>query len=312
MRYILFFLLFISFWIGNVFAKEEFQIEVNNFSCSEQMCFFPLKSWYNLLEISLKVKWFANIWYWYKDKYNQIKPLKYLPIHWYKNLQQKYSFYISQKNREKELYFVVFLPEPLIVEFKPSDFIIIQTNLNFWEKIIKFFHDLITIDNQYRVFDIYYWIGTRPMWISIIMINYILFWILTWIILIVLWWKKWSKIVLFMWIGLFILIGVRDLVDHTAMVKRWLTEYTFSENKEFFDIGPEYSLLIKNLSSIKYTFSNPNCSMAIPIMDYMQLLYFLPIIYPCRYEVVDPNRDPGTYANKFQYVFINKYLFRNR
>lgn len=311
MKYILIFIVtIISLYGGTIFAREELLWEIDDFSCNTG-CYLPIKTGFDYLEVQWNIKWFAYLWYWYWSWWEPVI-VEYIPVHGYGTLKQKFEFSLDNSIRQKDMFLTVFLPQPLQVILDIPKLEISLYNLNFSEKIWKFFKDVFVIDSQYRVFDVYYWYWKSILSINIVSCLYILFIIWACILLLFVWRKKWSRYILYGGVASFLLLWILDLVDHSAMLGRGLSDYTFWSSKQFFDMGPEYASLTKNIPLIKDTLDDQDCSFLIPVLDMLKLKYFLPLIYPCDWKNIDPNQDPKPYAQEFKYMFINGDLVRNR
>lgn len=170
-----------------------------------------------------------------------------------------------------------------------------------------------------------YWASI--MWTSIIKYGYLLFLLISILILIFKKWKKEQKyrIIFYVWLWLFLFIWVRNVVTYTSILSQWLNWFNM-ENNTYFDLWDYIAFTDKirnELSLDSKETSKTNCKIYIDSFQDRPFLVHRENFYlkPCQrvltwnladYKIYYKTRIPAEDLDKTVLInFNNSYLLKN-
>lgn len=228
-----------------------------NFLCESQ-CFVLLwnTSASEFLSVVGSVQGSGVFGYWFLVG-QQIYPGEVLQVNWSVTLDKKFSYVnapnFSQYPSSTQIILV------LQGALQANQLSIQQSYMDFGTKIAQDWKDFWTME-PLTPYSINLRYGVKLWASSIVKYGYILFLIIGLLILLFLKWGKERKIksIFYLWVWLFLFIGIRNLMTYTSITAQWLKEYTFQDGdqKTFAGLG-DYLVFTKKIRTTLHLDNNP-------------------------------------------------------
>jgi hypothetical protein len=227
-------LIWFTFWYQEQwFSKYEEKSGWINFNCTSQ-CIITLwqKDKIDYLNLDWIVNWNGIVGYGFLV-WNQMTLLNQYNVTLKSSINESVNFidlkqYLSSVPWDTDL----------VLLFNGSinwDIKVDAGKLSFGKKISQCWKDFWNMETftPYSI-NLRYWVSL--MWTSIVKVGYILFIILSILILIFKKWKKEQKfkVIFYVWLWLFLFIWIRNLITYTSILNQWLK--WFKENKTYFGL----------------------------------------------------------------------------
>lgn len=256
-----------------------------DFVCENQ-CVLVLDSWKEADVIRLvgQLEWQWMLWYGFLIG-QQIAPGESLQVNGNGNLNTE--FIIADSPVFKQLpseYQLVILVQGNVIGKNIS---ISSTAYSLFQGITQWWNDFWKMETL-TPYSINLRYGVMIWWTSLVQYGYILFILGALFIFFFVKWTKEEKYrrIFFLGIGMFLFIGIRNLITYWTIVSQWLSSYTSPslENKTFFDLGDYIPLTVKIRDILKLDTEKKTCKIHItsfqdrPFVAHRQHLYLKPCV----------------------------------
>lgn len=167
----------------------------------------------------------------------QIAPAQTLPVWWTTSIDQRFTF--------NELPFYSQIPQDAqLVLFADGSVQTSHITLQLWylgtaQRIVQWRHDFWSIETltPYSI-NLRYWVSL--LWIPLLHYAYWLFIIVVFGVIVLVKWNRQKKfrLLCFWWLGVFLFMGIRNVITYTWIVQQWVKQYTLAPDisKIFFDL----------------------------------------------------------------------------
>ena len=254
-----------------------------NFDCTGQ-CFALIGPIEGSDTISLNGTFQGNgvIWYGFLVG-QQIVPGETTQINWETTVNQQYSFaklpFYSQIPQAAQIVFIV---QGMITW---NQIWLHLWYMDFYQKIVQWWRDFRQMETL-TPYSINLRYGVKILWVSIIQYWYLIFLFVALYIMLLGKWDKHKKFhtIFFLWIGIFLLIGIRNLITYIRITNQWIQNYTnpSTDNKTFFDLWDYISFTDKIRKKLKLDTDKKVCNIYInsfqdwPFKVHRESLYLKP------------------------------------